>query len=110
MSVVTNYDDLSRCLLIKLSKDKDAEIQRLRAINQIKRREKIELKSVLDFIWNQRSKMRAESDKMWAESDKMWAEAILKLAGNIKTTWYWRPEKGACACQLETGEIFEPLS
>ena len=69
----------------------------------------------LGFIWKIRLKLRAEGDKLWAEGnklraegDKLWAEGILEVYGNIQLEWKWRAEKNDYACELETGEIFEP--
>jgi hypothetical protein len=89
----------------------------------------IEMKVAMDFVWDIRSKLRADGAKLWAdgaklradgdklwadgdklraEGDKLWAEAILAFAGNIEIEWIWRSDKNTNACKLESGEIFEP--
>ncbi len=57
----------------------------------------------LESAWRERAKLRAEGDKLRAES-------VLCCRGNITTRWIYRPQADDFACELETGEVFEPIT
>lgn len=53
-------------------------------------------------------KLDIEGRRFLLASDKLWIEAVFEAYGNNKLYWHQRPGTEE-ACELETGEIFEPI-
>ena len=93
-----------------------------------------ETRRLLDAVWKERLKLRAESNKLWGKSKRLgiksrllrieadelrnksddlcarcvnlWSASVSRLFGNVTPMWHPR-DGGRFACELD-GEFFEP--
>jgi cell division protein FtsB len=86
-----------------------AEGAKLRAEGDKLRAEGAKLRAEGEKLRAEGAKLRAEGAKLRAEGDKLWAEAIIEVYGNIKLEWMWHSDKDDYACELENGDVYEPI-
>jgi hypothetical protein len=62
----------------------------------------------LEVAWEEFCKRWAEGDRIQTDAKTRWAEAVYMQGHNSMMRWLPRSD-GKQACELGTGELFEPI-
>lgn len=71
----------------------------------------------LQSAWAERAQLRKrganlreEGDALLLEAIRLWGDAVFQACDDTTMLWHWRKDQNDFACELGTGEVFEPLS